>query len=375
MTPSPSRKLSAPLSNYLSEPETVAAERRIATRLFAPHGAHRQAASLAPSWLRFRPAVAAWGASAIAILCVCAWMLVRPGPSTLLLEDGRTFQELVGRGRSEHVQFTDGSSLTIDDTGRVVALASTAREMSLLLERGRLDVQVTPGGERRWTIETKIAQVEVVGTEFSVIRGPSSVEVSVRHGLVLVRSAELSEGVARLGDGDVLRVGDAVAARATVEPPRTEASPLAITAPAVDPIQVPAVATSKRELASFTALRDAADRARARGDASQAEQLYARLAKEHSTDPRLSTALFAWGVTSLQQSGGQPRAAKAFRSVLQSRPSRSLLEDTLLRLIELHLALGERESALRYQSEYQNRFPRGRHRATIDALLQRATGP
>ena len=313
-----------------------------------------------------------WGlATTVVVAAALLGVLGRGAPASLLTRDGQEFRELSASDGLATQYFADGSSLSIGASGRVVALSSTPQEFSILLERGRLDIHVVPGGPRRWVIEGKWARVEVVGTRFFVERKPTGLSVGVSEGVVVVRSALLPEGVMRLAAGQSLDV------LSPTNPPVENRLPLA--APTL-PLEPPQAIRETRD-ASPTApatvhvrtlieLLDEADRARARGAWPEAEGALAHIVAEYPTDARSSLAGYGLGVVQLRR-GKQMVALETFEWVLGQRPPRSLWEDTLLRLIELHASLGQMDRAAERTAEYRARFPEGRHQLTIERLVPR----
>ncbi len=311
-----------------------------------------------------------WGLATTVVVAAAVFVFQSQGvPASLLTRDGQEFRDLSAHGTVATQHFADGSSLSIGASGRVVALSSTPQEFSVLLERGRLDVHVVPGGPRRWVVEGKWARVEVVGTRFFVERRPNGISVGVSEGVVVVRSAQLPEGVMRLAAGQSLDVlsptHPVIENRPSLGAPTLPLEPPQAIRKALDPSPKAPVAAHVR---SVTDLLDEADRARARGAWPEAEGALARIVAEYPTDARSSLAGYGLGVVQLRR-GKQMVALETFEWVLGQRPPRSLWEDTLLRLIELHASLGQMDRAAERAADYRARFPEGRHQLTIARLV------
>lgn len=400
--------LHAPLRDHLHDPVTAAARARVADRLFRL-GAKSSGTRNPRATFTLGHFVTA-GTLTLLVSLVLLWPLEKAEqPSTLLTQKGTPFALLEGSGGPQRVTFQDGSVLAVRDGARVVSLASTERDFAVRLERGHLDVEVHPGGPRRWIIEAKLARVEVVGTKFSVTRAAASVAVVVQRGAVLVRSEYLTEGVVRLEAGEQLEIQ---AVEATSEPalskkPEANAEPAENAESAEEgteessekgteetpggrpagtdrsePVEKPpsepsaaggtaAPSPPDREQRSeeFERLREQADQARAAGQLDTAEALYAQLVGDHGSDPRVALVLYTWGVTSLQN-GAPLRALRTFQAVMNKDPSKSLQEDTLLRLVELQLELNQGTAAAESAQQYATRFPQGRHLETIREMLK-----
>ncbi|MEO0323168.1 MAG: FecR family protein [Myxococcota bacterium] len=85
------------------------------------------------------------------------------------------------------IRFTDGSTATpasADALLRVERHAERSVEVGLLAGAARFEV--TPGRDRRFTVQAGAARVEVLGTAFEVERGEGEVRVAVTRGVVRV---------------------------------------------------------------------------------------------------------------------------------------------------------------------------------------------
>jgi hypothetical protein len=113
---------------------------------------------------------------------------------------------------------------TFDDASRVTPSAGTPLRVAVSDDRrfvlnqgiGRAGYSVTPGGRTQWEVVAGRVFVDVIGTEFRVVRSETAVDVTVDHGIVVVRGPD---GAQRLADGESAHivVADAVA-EATVAP-------------------------------------------------------------------------------------------------------------------------------------------------------------
>ncbi len=114
-----------------------------------------------------------------------------------------------GGAFESETKLSDGSVLMPSPGTRVEVLRSTNAEFATLQRRGRCRYSVTPGGPRKWTIETDLATVEVLGTIFTVDRSEEGLTVSVERGRVFVRGGSRAE---TLGPGESFYVDAARAA-------------------------------------------------------------------------------------------------------------------------------------------------------------------
>ncbi|MBN2191731.1 MAG: FecR domain-containing protein [Polyangiaceae bacterium] len=335
---------------------------------------------------RSAPARGAWvvvaAAAAVLLVVLVAVRLRGPAPpAALLTAEGTAFVRLdtTGQGLREQ-RFADGSRLVAASDTRVEGLAFTGQEVALLLERGRVEVSVVPGGPRRWSVEAKLARVEVVGTRFSVTRSEARVSVAVAEGTVLVRSPLLPDGVARLDAGQGVEL--ALPPRAPAERPPPASTAVAPTGtepappiPPPPPSGAPPSSSASGSPAGVEALLRRADAARLAGDLALAELLLERVVRDSPEDGRASLAAFTLGVIRMDR-GDLPRAIAALRRALALGAPATLEQDCYLRLVEAELRSSERARALATSEEYRRRFPNGRHRRAIAALLeQRGEAP
>lgn len=125
-------------------------------------------------------------AAAAVLLAVVGWGMgqadrLRPAPPAIeraALSAGDAFASLTP---------SPGVDLSFQGEGQVVG---TPQNPHVLWERGTLHVEVTPEQGIHLTVQTREAQVEVVGTGFTVQRTASGTAVDVRHGKVRVYCGE-----------------------------------------------------------------------------------------------------------------------------------------------------------------------------------------
>ncbi|MGE0789529.1 MAG: FecR domain-containing protein [Sandaracinaceae bacterium] len=306
------------------------------------------------------------------------------GPLTMA--DGRPF-EAVTEVRTE---LSDGSSIVRSDDARLSVLENSGRRLSLHLAEGRADFSVTPGGPRQWVIEAG-ARVEVVGTIFHVERDTDAVRVWVDRGVVLVRAADLPDGVQRLTVGQEVRVrASALAASEAVAPPsddeieiaRDVASPSRVAAsteaneasteePTEEPIAELEPATDDeatvasrsprpRVEPSAAALVARADDARARGDYESAARDLSTLLARHPDDGAAPLAAVTLGRLQLRQLGQPGRAASTLERALSMALPSTLAEDVRALRVEALARSGRAAAAGEAAAEYHRRYPSGR---------------
>jgi hypothetical protein len=157
------------LLRTLPEPVFGAAE-RVARRL-----ARTRAAARVPPRRRVAPwAVGGSALAATTLLLVRFWS--DPGSDEAPAGAGNLDSEHIWAARN-----LDGVDLTYRGAG---AVAGTDRSPRIDWQRGTLNVEVTPGLGLDVRVQTREAQIRVVGTGFTVTRDALGTRVDVRHGVV-----------------------------------------------------------------------------------------------------------------------------------------------------------------------------------------------
>ncbi len=265
-----------------------------------------------------------------------------------------------------------------------------------MLQTGRADFEVHPGGPRRWQIECGLATVEVVGTGFSCAREPGRLRVAVQHGAVLVRGDQVRDRAQRLSAGQSLEIVDPLlappaAAPARLPEPAAAPEPAGDAAPAV--VTPPLARVSWRELAQSGRQRDAfaalgprglmhetrqagvadllllADVARLSGHPRDAVAPLERILDAYPRDAQAPLAAFALGRLELDALDAPAQAARALDRALALGLPQSLREDARARLVEAHARSGNAAAARAAAAAYRREFPDGRYRARIESQL------
>jgi transmembrane sensor len=112
------------------------------------------------------------------------------------------------------------------------------------------------------------------------------------------------------------------------------------------------------------ALMARADQARLGGRPAEAASLLER-AMAREGDPAAGVAAFTLGRLELDVLSRPARAASAFTRALALPLPPRLREDAAARLVEAHVAAGDREAARAAAAEYLARYPEGRHAARV----------
>lgn len=237
-------------------------------------------------------------AAAAALLVVggsyAKWHRQAAPEGPLAYADGVSYPglELLPAGGDAH--FADQSTVHAEIGARVELLDNAALRFALKQPKGVAHYAVTPGGTRRWTVDTPLATVEVVGTAFEVNSSAERVSVHVAHGVVIVRGDRVPGHAVRLTDGQSLTVvsqslAPSPAAVVAQEPPTTPS-------PSETPRHAaPAPAAESAESARVSELMGFADSLRAEGRQEAAAAALRQIVSKHDHDPRAALAAFTLG--------------------------------------------------------------------------------
>jgi transmembrane sensor len=327
-------------------------------------------------------------------------------PAALTLAGGQTLRAWDASASVQEVKLSDASRIRLSRGARIEPLLSSGSRFELLLARGEAEFSVTPGGPRRWVIEAGLARIEVVGTQFIVDRRSESVQVSVSHGIVLVRGASVPGHVQRLTAGQALEVKPAAPAitpvvEAAAEPGAADAVALpeiALSAAPVRRVTRPRPAASaawrthvsegrfaeayatlgperfKQEIAaadSVDALLSLADAARLSGHPGDAVAPLERVLADFAVSPHAALAAFTLGRVQLDQLNAPQKAAAAFERAIIMHPPSAILADCHARLVEAYARGGNLVAAQHAAARYRTLFPTGRHDVDLDSWKKR----
>jgi transmembrane sensor len=301
----------------------------------------------------------------------------------------------------QRFELSDGSSVELAPGTAVAADVNTGRQVALKLVEGRATFDVEPGGPRRWSVDTGLVLVEVVGTEFTVSVEPGRVEVDVSRGRVLVRGGLIEGGSRVLEPGEQLAVVEPeeperplVASEEVEVEPEPEASASEPASRADGGARVAAAASWQRlardgdygtayqllgppgvqrettRVDTMAELLTLADVARLSGHAADAVPPLERALREFSSDRRAAIAAFTLGRIETDRLRRHDRGARAFRRCLELGAPRALQEDAFARLATAHARGGDYEAARTAAREYLRRFPDGRHAEELGRWIE-----
>ncbi len=295
---------------------------------------------------RSRPAFFALGGIAAAAALVWALrapvsvrapVLALPEPGPLRLEMGRAeVPAVLVSNAVSAVQFEDHSRVALRGAMQLEVLENTATSFALKQPIGDAHYEVSPGGPRRWSVETPLARIEVVGTEFEVHADATHVHVAVQHGVVLVRGELVPEHVQRLTAGQSLELS------------KPDLLRFAQATESLTPTKEASSAPEKKQethLSKVDALWRDADAARARNDHTAAVAALSDIVREHAGDERAGLAALTLGRMRMDLLSEPAQAAADLRTALRLGLSPALQEDAMLRRCECLAASGQMAAA------------------------------
>jgi transmembrane sensor len=291
------------------------------------------------------------------------------------------------------VRFADGSWVRSSQRARADVVVNDGSDFGLRVAVGELEIDVPPGGPRRWTVDLDGVTVRVVGTRFVVSRTSATRSVRVLRGQVVVDGPLVAAGPRALHAGDSFAVDSLVVDSPAVDTPEPRAPDPAQPTPArVDapPLRSPNRATAAdtpdddwRALAQVheyarawdvierrggmtQAVAEArgadllrlADVARQSGNANAAIAPLTALVAHHSSEPDAALGAFTLGRLHASR-GAHEAAAGAFARAVELRLPAPLESDALARWAEALAATGETVAAADVAARYLDAHPQG----------------
>jgi len=293
------------------------------------------------------------------------------------------------------LRFSDGSVVVFQPGAQARVARLTDNGAELLLDSGRLDLDVKHTGVARWSVAAGPFTVRVTGTRFEAEWSAHDRRLSVQmiEGSVVVEGPSLGRGLALRGGEQlkvevdsppvVTRTGPTAtsiehvpAAQAAIPDLGTPSAPARTPPPVARPHSswfelaesghyADAVAAAEREgfpllcrqldAGSLLALGDAA---RYASSPERARQAFVSLVKRFPRDQRSHDALFALG--RLESEDGDPAVAAGwFERYLSVARHQPLGEEAVGRLMEIYSRAGDREDVVRVARDYLDHYPDG----------------
>jgi transmembrane sensor len=314
---------------------------------------------------------------------------------------------------STNIELAPGSSMFVDDL--------RSNGANVVLERGEVSLSVHHEDDTSWQVSAGPYSVHVTGTEFSVEWEPGSeyLAVEVDEGSVRIEGPEGAIANLRAGDSLVRERGKATIEPeqfVAVEPEPSEPDPVASHAPtgniqgvtdaadqavgrviadkADKPIvnkdqgpgwtnyfddadypaawqlltEQPGGIYSEAERANANTLLDLADVARFTKHHKDASELLEQLRVRFPGSDEAGEAAFTLGRIASDR-GSLAKAASHFEQYLDERPTGSLVDDALGRLMDSYEALGHTDDAKATAERYLARFPKGPYAGKAQKIL------
>lgn len=248
-----------------------------------------QARRLEPRESRGRTAVIAFAAAAIAVAAffVGRESVSEVGAPVVRSVEPRTIDRVLETASERRVvSLEDGSWIALAPRTRLEVIEQSREDLRLQLSRGRVQIEVRPGGERRWIVESELGRVIVVGTRFSVEADDERLRVRVLHGAVRVMSPWIDEGVRVLTAGERVAIERAAPVE-TTQADHVPAEPV----PRRDPVERAETAAVE----SADELFEEADTLRRDGRVREAVDRLERIVARFPSSPDAALALFTLG--------------------------------------------------------------------------------
>jgi TolA-binding protein len=266
--------------------------------------------------------------------------------------------------------------------------SETPSAVRLVLERGRVDCDVTHRTGRSFVVLASGVEVHVVGTQFSVAtehdEGSIRVEVRVERGAVEVRSAGHQTEVSRVEAGHswsrVTKTEALPSASASANPSPSPSANLG-PSPSSDSPSSPAASddsTPSRapgpapgpSVARASDARELLEQASGlwrEGRVREAAQAYQTLLSTYPRDPRAGLAAFELGRLRMDRLGDLAGAVRALERAVAQAPGSSFREDALARLVTAYASVHNRAECERARERYLREFPGGVRRRSVAA--------
>jgi transmembrane sensor len=271
------------------------------------------------------------------------------------------------------VDFSDGSSLSLQQESRVRVLDLADAGARMLLERGALEAKVTHRERSNWSFDAGPFRILVTGTAFRLAWDPTleRFELEMWEGSVKLSGPELTAdcAVARGGrvvvnlHGDAASSGACTASESRAQPtaaiesgaplPRSSSE---VGAAVLDP-------PSAKQRATLGELSRLADQARFSGKPERAVEALLELRSRFSSSPEAGRAAFLLGRIAADQQGLPKQGARWFATYLEENRTGPFAPEALGRLLDCQVRAGQLQAARRTATRYLELYPGGAYEA------------
>jgi hypothetical protein len=295
----------------------------------------------------------AFAAAMAALALFVFWKRALPSPTTAAtLVDG-TWLESPASGPPPAVTLADGSRVTLGASSRLRLTRTSANDVQLDLERGRVDVQATHRTGRAFVVVARAVEVHVVGTRFSV-EADGPVRVRVDEGRVQVHD----------GSGDRFVSGGEEWAE-TPAPAASDAPPAADDDGDDEGGSGDGTRAPRAARPGAKQLLDEAQRDIAQGKTSDAARVLDAIRRDHRSDARAGLAAFELGRLRLDSLSDPSGAAEAFHDAMKLARDAGLRDDAEARRVEALDKMGSQKACARAKGAYLSAHANGLHRAEV----------
>jgi hypothetical protein len=300
-------------------------------------------------------------------------------------------------GRIVPVSFSEGSTLSLHDGGRIRVLSLAQGDTRVLVEDGVVDARIAhrAGASTRWQFEVGAYHVTVTGTRFRMTfrAGDRSLRVATDEGSVSVsggclqapKTVSAGESLeATCPPGETPAPDDMPAAEAPLAP-TTELAP---TVKAMRTERWRELLAAGRLLEGLRAAERAnfdqvcrtatvkellalADAGRFFGPSKRAVAALVAMRARFPGSAAAGTAAFTLGRIVFEKEHDYAQSASWFETYLREQPSGPLMGDAFGRLMEARLRAGDTLGARTSAEQYLRRFPAGPYSGEARGILGR----
>jgi transmembrane sensor len=326
------------------------------------------------------------------------WIWTRP--VTFQIGEARQGQlgaSIEAAGRTVPVSFSEGSTLSVLQGGRIRVLSVKPGDVRVLVEDGVVDASIAHREPRktRWQFEAGPYHVTVTGTRFRLAfhAGDRSLRVSTAEGSVVVAGGCL-EAATTVSAGASLESScppdeapppEDVSPRQEPQGPALDLAPPARTIPAERWRALLAAGRLREGLraaesanfdqvcrtASAKELLALADAGRFFGPYRRAVTALGALRRRFPGSADAGTAAFTLGRIIFENEHAYAQAASWFETYLREQPTGPLMGDAFGRLMEARLRSGDDSGARANAAQYLRRFPAGPYSSEARGILSK----
>jgi TolA-binding protein len=279
------------------------------------------------------------------------------------------------QGQSQSLTLEDGSRIEVASSSALVLRDVRVDEVSLVLERGSVECEVTKNPKRHFVVIAADYEVRVVGTRFKVELtdrdGERGLVVGVSRGVVEIAKDGRATRQIAAGETFSAQLGEGHASRP--EPPKETQPEPAVKSTPSESAGAKSVVAKSAPAESAKQLFDRAMRARAAGRVAEAREALQALRVRYPNDPRASLAAFEIARLELDTKGDPKNASKLLDDAIRSAPSGSpLKEDAEARRIEALERAGDTKACRAAKKAFLASYPESIHRSRV---LSACPGP